>query len=911
MGRNVTLATCVLNQWAMDFDGNLKRIIKSIEEAKAKGASYRLGPELEIPGYGCADHFMESDTMLHSFEVLAELLSHPACQDIIIDTGMPIMHKSVVYNCRVIFLNKKILLIRPKKCMCDDYNYRESRWFTAWQKDRTVEEYYLPRMISVITNQKTVSFGDGVISTVDTCIGAEICEELWNANSSHVHQGLDGVEIFTNSSGSYHELRKSYVTVDLVKAATYKSGGIYMFSNLRGCDGDRVYYNGNACIAINGFIVAQGDEFSLAEVEVVTATLDLEDVRSYRHAIRSWCATAANSAPYPRMQANFALSGETDLFMPTYEPIQWVYHTPEEEIAMGPACWLWDYLRRSGMAGFFLPLSGGVDSGSCACIVASMCKLVCEAVSRGDKQVLEDCRKIVGDATYTPTDAKELCSRIFTTCYMGTENSSHVTKQRSKDLASQIGSYHLNVVIDAAVMAVIGIFTTFTGLVPRFKVKGGTVRENLALQNVQARLRMVLAYLFAQLTLWARGRPGGLLVLGSGNVDEGLRGYMTKYDCSSADISPIGGISKTDLKCFLKYCVNTYGFTALTDILDAPPTAELEPLRDGEIAQTDEEDMGMTYDELSVYGRLRKQDKCGPYSMFGKLVHTWRDKYRVEEVAEKVKHFFRCYAINRHKMTTLTPAYHAETYSPDDNRYDHRQFLYNAKWTWQFRAIDVQCRVLMTHKQGGGGGASRGGGGGGGSGARRERGREKTWENFIEADKTKHLPASAQADAGRGGAPSPDAGEAGVAVATGSRRSAMKPASRRVTFAADDDVRLVRSRPDGVSAGGAVADGEAADLATLGKNALLRLQKGGGGSGDGGGEDPRNLAEPLPSYAEHVSMYGASSSDTAAAGTRKPTYSSVYATSARLASAQPFPPHLVRSGTAQRDHLNVINLGAC
>lgn len=34
---------------------------------------------------------------------------------------------------------------------------------------------------------------------------------------------------------------------------------------------------------------------------------------------------------------------------------------------------------------------------------------------------------------------------------------------------------------------------------------------------------MVLAYLFAQLSLWARGKPGGLLVLGSANVDEGYK----------------------------------------------------------------------------------------------------------------------------------------------------------------------------------------------------------------------------------------------------------------------------------------------------------------------------------------------------------------------------------------------------
>ena len=58
------------------------------------------------------------------------------------------------------------------------------------------------------------------------------------------------------------------------------------------------------------------------------------------------------------------------------------------------------------------------------------------------------------------------------------------------------------------------------------------------------------------------------------------------------------------------------------------------------------------------------------------------------QVAEKVKFFFRYYSVNRHKMTVLTPSYHAETYSPDDNRFDHRPFLYNYRWTWQFISID-------------------------------------------------------------------------------------------------------------------------------------------------------------------------------------------------------------------------------
>jgi NAD+ synthase (glutamine-hydrolysing) len=39
---------------------------------------------------------------------------------------------------------------------------------------------------------------------------------------------------------------------------------------------------------------------------------------------------------------------------------------------------------------------------------------------------------------------------------------------------------------------------------------------------------MVVAFLLAQLLPWVRGRGGFLLVLGSANVDEALRGYLTK-----------------------------------------------------------------------------------------------------------------------------------------------------------------------------------------------------------------------------------------------------------------------------------------------------------------------------------------------------------------------------------------------
>lgn len=72
--------------------------------------------------------------------------------------------------------------------------------------------------------------------------------------------------------------------------------------------------------------------------------------------------------------------------------------------------------------------------------------------------------------------------------------------------------------------------------------------------------------------------------------------------------------------------------------------------------------------------------------MFQRLLGIW-NHLAPAEIASKVKHFFLCYAKNRHKSTILTPSYHAETYSADDNRFDHRPFLY-PNYQFQFSNID-------------------------------------------------------------------------------------------------------------------------------------------------------------------------------------------------------------------------------
>ena len=78
---------------------------------------------------------------------------------------------------------------------------------------------------------------------------------------------------------------------------------------------------------------------------------------------------------------------------------------------------------------------------------------------------------------------------------------------------------------------------------------------------------------------------------------------MTKYDCSSADINPIGGINKLDLKRFLIWAADKFNHPSLKDVANATATAELRPLKaNGQVAQSDEEEMGMTYEELNEFG---------------------------------------------------------------------------------------------------------------------------------------------------------------------------------------------------------------------------------------------------------------------------------------------------------------------
>ena len=107
------------------------------------------------------------------------------------------------------------------------------------------------------------------------------------------------------------------------------------------------------------------------------------------------------------------------------------------------------------------------------------------------------------------------------------------------------------------------------------------IKARLPLANAKPRLRMTSLYFVAN-TL-------NYLVAGTGNRSELAIGYFTKYGDGGVDMLPIGGLLKSEVRALAR----ELGVPA--EIIDKPPSAGLW------IGQTDEGEMGFTYDELERY----------------------------------------------------------------------------------------------------------------------------------------------------------------------------------------------------------------------------------------------------------------------------------------------------------------------
>jgi len=166
-----------------------------------------------------------------------------------------------------------------------------------------------------------------------------------------------------------------------------------------------------------------------------------------------------------------------------------------------------------------------------------------------------------------------LCKRAFPDSVLGLLIPCHSIAEDMEHaflVASKFGIPSETVSIDAVYDALVSLLPT-----------DGNPGRKLAEANLKPRLRMAAIYFYANRL--------NCLVVGSSNRCELSIGYFTKYGDGGVDIMPLGNLVKSQVRDLARHL----GIPQV--IIDKPPSAGLWA------GQTDEQEMGLTYDQLDAY----------------------------------------------------------------------------------------------------------------------------------------------------------------------------------------------------------------------------------------------------------------------------------------------------------------------
>ena len=112
-------------------------------------------------------------------------------------------------------------------------------------------------------------------------IGLEICEEAWRLDIPTRNYILE-CDIIMNSNASHFGTNKITSRINCIKSRMAGSPGAYIYTNNLGCDGGRLYFDGNNICMVNGEITNMGQSCPMEDVVIDEVTVDISEVRHMR-----------------------------------------------------------------------------------------------------------------------------------------------------------------------------------------------------------------------------------------------------------------------------------------------------------------------------------------------------------------------------------------------------------------------------------------------------------------------------------------------------------------------------------------------------------------------------------------------------------------------------------------------------
>ncbi len=657
----IHFATAAVNQTPLDWKGNLARCIAAIGEARSRGASVLLLPELALSGYGCEDAFHAAHIEHRSWESLEQLCGEVTA-GMVVGVGLPVLHRGALYNCAALIADGKLVGIAAKQHLAGDGIHYEPRWFRPWPPQRSVT---IPaRGLPTHSGEDRVPMGELVFDVGGYRFGFEICEDAWVSDRPGARLAALAVDAILNPSASHFAFGKRARRERLVCDASRSLHAVYVYSNLVGNESGRALYDGACFIAVDGDLQAVTPRFSFEDVQVTDARIDLEVVR--RGYQRTMSAPSSVEDPEGMLVAVPFDWPEAKPPVPPEKLPRWERGMDSElafeEFTRAEAIALFDYMRKARSRGYVVSLSGGADSATCAALVALMVRL--GTAELGNDRFAE---RLGLDAS------GPFVEQILTCAYQPTENSGDVTRNAAATVAEALGARYS--VIDVQPM-----LTAYRAAVEKSLGRELTwERDDITLQNLQARVRSP--------SIWALANERNSILIATSNRSEAAVGYTTMDGDSSGGLAPISGVDKSFVLAWLRW-LETKGpdavgpIEAMSVITAQQPTAELRPK---EAEQRDEDDL-MPYAVLDAIEELYIRDRLAPQAVLDALGGRFPEHSRDDLIAW-VKRFYGLWVRNQWKRERIAPSFHLDDENLDPKTWCRYPIL-GGDWGDELRALE-------------------------------------------------------------------------------------------------------------------------------------------------------------------------------------------------------------------------------
>jgi len=678
------VAVAALNQTVGDWKGNHDRILEAIQCTSAIGASLLVLPEMCIPGYSLGDRLPRRGTLERSWQALEQLRVHTA--GLVVCVGLPISHRGVLFNAMAVVADTRIVgLVAKEHLATGDVEY-ESRWYSGWPHGR-IESFLSP-------SEQEIPIGSLVFEASGLGrFALEICEDGWKGIRPGSRYALAGAEVLCNPSASWFTLGKHAARKRLVEQASLEDHCAYLYTSLLGCDATRLVFDGSTLIAADGRTLGEGRRFVFdAQVEIIDCVLDLDALRLARREEGSWRQQVLQAAegelgPMPetiRIEGDFSSpdpvdSSNTNWWEPSEAPhpdpsLAWletsgitraIGHSdvPHLELELALSLALRDYTSKSRIRKLAIALSGGRDSAMTALLVHRMFRYEHPEL---DLPALDS-----------------LVGQRLVTAYLPTDHSGEATRLAAAGLADAIGATHHEINIQSAVTLHRELLEASIGR----DLSWEKPIEDLALQNVQARLRGSMIWMLANLDQ--------ALLLSTSNKSEAAVGYTTMDGDTSGGLSPIADVPKSLVMLWLSWARTFHNYGCLDAIEALEPTAELRP---PEQSQTDEDDL-MPFEVLDTLLYQFVEKGQDPVAIFDTLWPSMKTRYQHNEraFANDIKRFVKMLCAAQWKRERFAISFRVSAFDLDPKT-GFRFPAVQAPFTEELADLDAHVEALLQEK---------------------------------------------------------------------------------------------------------------------------------------------------------------------------------------------------------------------